>query len=126
MALGIGFLALGLFLLWCIAWLAGTFFFRFGKNGSLKRTWHPRYVIAMAVCFCLLFVVPLPDWNPGEAKGESTWDTGEILSAFIFGPLIAFGAWRSIRITRFCGACGALNKRRFRDSGKCRRCGVPL
>ncbi len=126
MALGIGFLALGLFLLWCVAAIAGFVFFRLGKNAGLKRTWHPRFIIAMAIGFCLLFVVPLPDWNPGQPKAEATWDTDEILSALIFIPLIAFMAWRRIRITRFCGKCAAMNKRRFKDKNKCRRCGEAL
>ena len=96
--------------LWISLMIAGALFQR-KASVATKRRWHPRMVIGGALVFASFLCVVLPSVR--------------VLAIFL--PAVAVFCFLSLKLTKFCSACGAmvvrtdLNPVRF-----CPRCGAAV
>jgi len=101
-----------LYVLAAVIGMAALLFFRHNRNPRLKRAvWIALIVLADLVFFGLVLALRAP---------------GYFIALAVLVSIV--GAWRSIRLTRFCPACGGNH---FPiDNGmvptECRHCGASL
>ena len=96
---------------WVVFGWAGLIFFRFSKNGRLKRRLYPFYC-GIIGAFMGLFplLVGAPPWMP-----------------LFLSPLLVGFIVLTVRSTKFCEACGATNHSLwFGRINFCQKCGVPF
>jgi hypothetical protein len=104
-------------------WFVLAFFsfivFIIGANAELKRTWFPRVVIFAGVVI-VIFISIMTVLN--SRSGESL-----CLLVFVI-PAVAAVSYLNIRLTKFCGSCGAtlFKNNWFSPTRFCSSCGASL
>lgn len=97
------------FVIWAVIAIATAVFFRTASLEQ-RRAWHPRIIVGSGLFF-LLFVTAI---DP----------RGLVLAV----PAVALISYLSIKLTKFCSACGAMNLQNppWQKMTSCPRCGASL
>lgn len=102
---------------WVVLGIVCFVLFFLGRNTELKRTWWPRFVIAVGVLFAL-FSTAL------SVLSSPSWESLGILIVVV--PAVAVISYLNIKFTKFCGSCGAtvFDQNWFSPTRFCSKCGA--